>query len=594
MFEMIGLNWPMLLSMVSLTSGSTGKFFFIGIDRVTNEHNLAVGLPFYQPKLCPSATWDPSGTTIVNGSTLGYDPTGIFIDLNNSIYVAETHLHRVQAWIAGNSTPARTLSTSLIYPHSVFVTRSRDIYVDNGYTNRTVLKWPPNSTVGVTVMSADHACIDLFIDINEMLYCSYYYLHRVVKKSLNNSGLTPVSIAGNGTIAATPTTLNYPCGIFIDDQFSLYVADSGNHRVQFFPFGQSNATTLAGNGTSPAIALRNPTGIMVDADGYLFITDRNNHRVVRSGPHGYQCIVGCTGTSGLAANQLRLPWTLHFDSGGNLFVNDRANRRLQKFLLHTNSCGRRVEMILVLVYLLSVVVESSTRGLQFTAVTSTSFVVNSSTSNWNVSSSVCDVLKPCENNGTCSSTATAYMCSCPSGFHGVRCQFNHLPCASNTCWNDGMRHPFFSVPRNERQPLCHIGTCNTTSNSTFVCVCTAGFHGTRCATPINVCQNVVCLNHGVCRSSRLDYSCECLSDSYSGRYCERSADDIVLRRTISRSVGYVAITALIMSAMFIVTLDLLKYGFGVDPVNRPEEKLMRRKRLPVAIRFIYINTVSSS
>lgn len=48
---------------------------------------------------------------------------------------------------------------------------------------------------------------------------------------------------------------------------------------------------------------------------------------------GGNCIVGCTGSSGSAANQLDTPRDLKFDQYGNLYVSDQNNDRIQKFLI---------------------------------------------------------------------------------------------------------------------------------------------------------------------------------------------------------------------------------------------------------------------
>ena len=77
----------------------------------------------------------------------------------------------------------------------------------------------------------------------------------------------------------------------------------------------------------------------MDADGYLFIVDSSNHRIVGSGPGGFRCVVGCSGSSGPGSYQLNGPQTMSFDSDGNIFVADSGNGRLQKFLLAQNSCG---------------------------------------------------------------------------------------------------------------------------------------------------------------------------------------------------------------------------------------------------------------
>ncbi|CAF5174511.1 unnamed protein product, partial [Rotaria magnacalcarata] len=132
--------------------------------------------------------------------------------------------------------------------------------------------------------------------------------------------------------------LNSPDGIFVDSNLNLYVVDSGNNRIQKFKNGELNSTTVCGNGAPDTIELKSPTSLVLDAGGYLFVVDSDNHRIIGSGPTGFRCLVGCSGSSGLAFDQLSNPKSLAFDSYGNMFVTDMNNDRIQMFLLATNSC----------------------------------------------------------------------------------------------------------------------------------------------------------------------------------------------------------------------------------------------------------------
>ena len=111
---------------------------------------------------------------------------------------------------------------------------------------------------------------------------------------------------------------------------------------------------------------------------------------------------------------------------------------------------------------------------------------------------------------------------------------------------------------------------------------------------INYCGNNTCLNGGVCQSSLLNYSCLCLTGSYSGQFCEVTERTIVTRQIVSKSFAYIAIVAIIGAAMFIVTMDVLKYCFGIDPVDRKRrpkksEKRKKRKKPVQIIRFKYVH-----
>lgn len=99
----------------------------------------------------------------------------------------------------------------------------------------------------------------------------------------NSTGKT---VAGVGVIAGTSShLLTYPCGIVLDASNTLYIADSGSHRVQRWLFGASSGTTVAGqsNGlTGTALnLLATPNDIAVDTNGNVYVVDTYNHRVVR-------------------------------------------------------------------------------------------------------------------------------------------------------------------------------------------------------------------------------------------------------------------------------------------------------------------------
>jgi hypothetical protein len=260
------------------------------------------------------------------------------------IYVADCDDSQIQVWLNDSINPTQTISAGLSSPYSVFVTSNGDIYVDNGYSNGRVDKWTLNANASVPAMYVNSSCNGLFVDITNTLYCSMENNHQVVKRWLDDQSNITTVVAGTGSSGSSPNMLFDPNGIFVDINLDLYVADSGNNRIQLFRLGQLNGTTIAGNGSpNTTITLNAPSGVVLDADNYLFITDSGNNRIVGSGPNGYRCVVGCPGSPGSygpGSNQLNSPFTLSFDSYGNMFVTDENNNRIQEFILWTNSCGK--------------------------------------------------------------------------------------------------------------------------------------------------------------------------------------------------------------------------------------------------------------
>jgi len=211
-----------------------------------------------------------------------------------------------------------------------------DIYVDSFHTIGGISQITLNLTIRIPTMNICQQCWDLFIDTNNVLYCSLSERHQIIAKSLNNYLNLWTIVGGTGNAGSTSNTLNNPRGIFVDITLNLYVADCGNNRIQLFRSGKLSATTIVGNGSlNVTITLNCPTSIILDGNKYLFIVDSGNHRIVGSDRNGFRCIIGCSNSSGSTSNQLFNPRSINFDSYGNIYVTDQGNNRIQKFNLMT-------------------------------------------------------------------------------------------------------------------------------------------------------------------------------------------------------------------------------------------------------------------
>ncbi|CAF0887622.1 unnamed protein product [Adineta steineri] len=588
-----------------------------------------LAVSYNQPQFNECTTWNSTGVMFQTSSTFD-SPYGIFIDTNNSIYVADEQKNQIFIWVNNSIQSTKIISNNIYSPYSVFVTNNGDIFVD---TSGGVEKWTLYSNTGTPVTDFGSSCLGLFVDINDTLYCSLLSSPKVMIIWLGSSSPSPEIVAGTGSIGSTSTTLNGPRGIFVDVNFDLYVADYGNNRVQRFRSKQLNGTTVAGSTSiNTTIILSGPSGVVLDGGGYLFIVDSNNNRIVRSTSNGFHCIIGCNG-GGSASDQLSNPRRMAFDSCGNIYVTDPGNSRIQKFLLSTNSCETTTEVSSTMnsnynssMSSTNVQHDISTKDLTTTEISSTmnindsssmssmtvqhdttpkdftsTFSINQLTTSessisspffvmpfcgqnkigltCNISSAPCDMMQLCENNGTCinnNSIIDGYSCSCSQGFNGSNCEIDNRPCQSNTCWNNGI--------------------CNQTSDTTFECLCKPEWIGTHCEIQIDYCQNVTCLNNGVCQPLLGDYKCECLSKSYSGEYCGIVSQKLVIRQTVSKSFGYICYLMIGCICSFFIVMDILKYCFGIDPAKdqlkrrrRRREQMKKIKRPPQIQKFIYIN-----
>jgi len=138
------------------------------------------------------------------------------------------------------------------------------------------------------------------------------------------------------------------------------------------------------------------------------------------------------------------------------------------------------------------------------------------------------------------------------------------------------------------------------NKTTFDCDCVDGYDGTHCELVTNMCTNIRCLNNGLCMPSYLSWSCRCLDSTY-GKYCENKLASLIIKQALSKSFASIAITAITVVFIFVITMDILKYVFNIDPVDR-ERKLMKleqqkrqfnkkkeKKKTKIALKFFYIS-----
>lgn len=286
---------------------------------------------------CPQ--WNPNGITFANETIVGIDPLDIFIDRNNTVYVIDEFNEELHIWSVDSVNPITIILGDGFDPWGLFVTIDGSIYIGSGSSGE-VKKWTSNAAEGIVVMDASGACSALFVDIDNYLYCSLGAEHQVIKQSLDGDPDTLIIVAGNRTEGSADNMLNVPRGIYVTITFDLYVADFANHRIQFFKSGQLNGLTVAKSISVLDLNLYYPTGVFLDADDYLFIVDYGNDRIIGSGSNGFYCIVGCLGGYGSTSSYLYYPYALTFDSYGNIFVSDSENNRIQKFILMTNTFSK--------------------------------------------------------------------------------------------------------------------------------------------------------------------------------------------------------------------------------------------------------------
>jgi sugar lactone lactonase YvrE len=271
-----------------------------------------------------------------------YHPHGIFIDADQTIYIADRWNNRIVQWkynaisgqiVAGENGRGK-LSNQLCHPVDVIIDKHNNFIIsDRG--NRRVVRLSRQNNSNEQVVISDIKCYGLTMDKKGYLYVSDSEKNEVRRWKIGDkNGI--VAAGGNGK-GASLNQLNNPTYIFIGKDDSLYVSDCDNHRVIKWKKDATEGIVVAGgNGDGKNVRqLSDPHGVIVDQFDQIYVADHRNHRVMcwLEGAREGSIFVGGNREQ---SSQFYYPTGLSFDRQGNLYVADMDTHRIQKFEINLN------------------------------------------------------------------------------------------------------------------------------------------------------------------------------------------------------------------------------------------------------------------
>ncbi len=236
--------------------------------------------------------FDADGNFIRSWQTPAHEqgrPTGMSIDRDGNLVVADTHYYRV-----------------LFYtPEGVLL------------SDRTLGGTKGNGPGEFGLVT------DIVEDSKGNYYVSEYGEFDRVQKFTHDGKF----ILQWGSHGDEPSQFSRPQGMAIDDQDRIWVADACNHRIQLFD-SEGHLLSIWGTEGTALGQLSYPYNLALDGEGHIYVCEFGNHRVQKFTLDGKS--LGAWGSAGSEEGQLFNPWAIARDSQGRMHVLDSYNHRVQR------------------------------------------------------------------------------------------------------------------------------------------------------------------------------------------------------------------------------------------------------------------------
>ncbi len=234
-------------------------------------------------------------------------PYGVATDSEGNVYVADTHNHKVKkitpagvvttiAGSTGGHADGTGSEAKFYYLTGVTVDANKNIYVADK-DNHKVRKVTPAGVVTTLAGAASgfadgtgsaaqfNQPYDVAVDSDGNVYVADAGNHKIRK--ITQAGVVTTfagSTQGDANGTGTAAQFNYPYGVAIDGSNNVYVADTFSQKVKKITTG-GVVTTITGttngnlDGDTATAQFNYLTGVDVHSSGKIFVADKDNHRI---------------------------------------------------------------------------------------------------------------------------------------------------------------------------------------------------------------------------------------------------------------------------------------------------------------------------
>jgi sugar lactone lactonase YvrE len=304
-------------------------------------------------------------TTIagLNGpSTEFRGPQGIVRDVQGNLFVTDRYNHRIRkitpdgtvstlagSGVAGFADGTGT-SSMFHFPSGIAIDKQGTLYVaDHG--NHRIRMITPDGEVSTYAGSGEKGFADgqdsfakfngperIALDVRGNLYVTDFYNYRIRKITPQGivSTFAGSGIRGNEDGSATEAQFTWLCGIAIDAQENIYVGDFSRIRkispdgvVRSFSGAAGGGGEFADGNISNA-TFSNPAGFTIDCRGNIYVADYGNNRIRVITPEGIVSTLIKKYDRETGGDKIMYPMGITMDASNNIYITDFVKNIISK------------------------------------------------------------------------------------------------------------------------------------------------------------------------------------------------------------------------------------------------------------------------